>query len=304
MREKKIKFPVQPVYKDYVPTSKFASAVWYGNSIFLVGATYPAVIRYDYIKDTMTYFTEWFNELQKGFKEERDFIFKKVCIDKNILYAPCCRSNSIFEMNLETLGYRIHSLNTSIKGFMAIHKEEDKFWLLPRKGEKVACWNVRAQKVDEYVFLKNGQPYWNFYSDLIEADAEHLILLAGYAGDTLLLDTLKNEAEILDKRLHNVGNISYVGRDKKRIYAFSVSLGLLIVMTDKKIRFRHIYPPQHGENLKNGNAPSILGESVVSMLEDLIGEIDDTRAERLSSVHKSTYGKCIWDHMKMKQEDS
>lgn len=298
VRKREVTELCQSKYIDYCSTKKFSTFAWYENSIFLIGTTYPAIVKYDYVSDTMTYITDWFHEVQKRFTDYKDFIFKKIYVDGKRFFAPCCRSSCVLEFDMETLEYKVHDLDTDVKGFIATCKNKDQFWLIPRIDEKIVCWDPLKEKVEEYVFLKNEAAYMNFYSDLIEADKEHILLLGGGAKDTLLLDTDKKTVEILSERLHNLGPLSYVGYDQSAFYVFSVYFKLLVKIENKKVYFQKIYSPQYCESLEKQTDSCVQKENKINTLEELAGEISSIDINFADKEDRVTCGELIWDYIK------
>lgn len=298
VRKRKIIVPDYSVYEDYDFNKKFSAYAWYENSLFLVGTTYPAIVKYDYITDKAVYIMNWFEELQKRFTEYKDFIFKKICVDGKRFLAPCCRSNCVLEFDMEMLEYKVHILDTDVKGCIAICKNKDKFWLIPRVDEKIICWDILRRKNEEYVFLRNEAARMNFYSDLIESDSEHIILLGGGAEDTLLLDTEKRTVEIINGRLHHLGPLSYVGCDKDAFYVFSVYFKLLIKIENRRVYFRKIYSPQYCDFLEDRTSSFIQWESLWNTLTELEDEITGMDGCFFDKKNKVICGELIWNCIK------
>lgn len=298
VRKREIAPPNQSGYKDYYSDKKFSAYAWHENSIFLIGATYPAIVKYDYAADDMTYFSNWFEQMQEGFGKKADFIFKKICVDEKRIFAPCCRSGSVLEFNMETLAHKIHDLHTTVNGFIAICKNRDKFWVLPRSGEKIICWDGLKGTNKEFTFEKNEAEQMNFYSDLFEFDNGHVILLGGGAKDTLLLDTEDGRTEVLSKRLYGMGPFSYVGKDESVFYVFSVYLRLLIKIQNKRICFQKIYSPEYCNLLEIRTISPIQRESSINTLEELIDELHDRVKTFSDKRNKAVCGELIWNEIK------
>lgn len=298
VRKREIAPPDHSGYKDYYPDKKFSAYAWHGNSIFLIGTTYPAIVKYDYAADNMIYISNWFGQLQRGFAGKTDFIFNKICVDEKRIFAPCCRSSSVLEINMETLEYKIHNLRTEVKGFIAICKNRDKFWLLPRNGEKIICWDILKGTNKQFAFEKNEADQMNFYSDLFEADNGHIILLGGGAKDTLLLNTEDGTAEILNKRLYGLGPFSYAGKDEHVCYVVSLYFRLLIKIQNKKICFQRIYSPKYCNYLESQTVSFIQRESKTNTLEELIDELYDREGNFSGKRSKAVCGETIWNEMK------
>lgn len=285
-------------YEDYISESKFASSAWYQDSLFLIGAAYPAIVQYDTITDTITYHAEWFDEIRKKFKTGKDFIFRKSCVVGNCIFVPCCRSNCVMEFDMKTKEYKIHELDTDVNGFTAICSNKDKFWLIPRKGTKVVCWDVADQTVEEYIFLEYEKESINFYNDLLEEDENHIILLAGAAGATIRLNTEKKSTEKISQRLYNVGVIAYAGRRDNTVYAYSRYSKILILITGRNVSFRKIYYPQCEKETDEKENSVIRYEDNFDSLEDLIDELRESNQKEHLKRDKKSNGNAIWEYIK------
>lgn len=273
VKRKKIMEPELRGYEDYVADSKFASSAWYQDSLFLIGAAYPAIVQYEMLTDTLSYHTEWFTELREHFKAGKDFIFRRTCVAENRIFAPCCRSNCVMEFNMGNGKFEIHELDTAVNGFTAICRNKDKFWLIPRRDEKVICWDKDNHMVEEYIFFKNKEKSINFYNDILEEDENHIILLAGRAGTTCRLNTEKMVMEKMSRRLWDVGAVFFAGKKKDTVYAFGRYSKVLILIKKDKAFFRRIYNPQCGDGVNGMDRSSIRYEDRFDSLEDLIDEL-------------------------------
>lgn len=103
--------------KDY----KTEDIVLYHDYAYIVGASYPAIIRISLQDMSVKYITQPFEELDKRIGDYSNGYFGCVTRQNNDLYAGCCLSGDILKFSLEDEKYEI--ISTDFRGINAVTKK-------------------------------------------------------------------------------------------------------------------------------------------------------------------------------------
>lgn len=112
----------------------------------MVGASYPAIVRYDSTTQRLYYYDEWLDDLKQYFTYEENAIFRKSTVVGKHIYAPCCRGNAVLVFDMETYEYKIHEVGDKGSRFSSICYDGEDFWLAPRSGDNIVRWNEESGK--------------------------------------------------------------------------------------------------------------------------------------------------------------
>lgn len=148
-------------YPYYKMRNKFNEAISYKDGIFMIGCTYPAVIRIDTKNDTIRYYMDWV--------ENHPFVFRKMsAIMENKFYIPSSINNLILEFDMDLYKGKLYKVGQRNQGCWGIYKIEDDFWLSPCKANPILRWNPKTGNVTEYEhypkgFCDNGFAFTGLY---------------------------------------------------------------------------------------------------------------------------------------------
>ncbi|MCL2539055.1 MAG: hypothetical protein FWE66_01820, partial [Oscillospiraceae bacterium] len=87
---------------DNTGRSKFTRAVMYNNSVFLIGFTYPAIVRLNTDNYEISYYDDWVETLDDVTDGENDY-FNHYCVTGNLLALPARSTNSVVIFDMQTL---------------------------------------------------------------------------------------------------------------------------------------------------------------------------------------------------------
>lgn len=113
--------------KVYKKNYKTEDVVLYNDFAYIVGCSYPAIIRISLQDMSVKYITEPFKELDKRIVDYSNGYFDCVTRQNNDLYAGCCLSGDILKFSLEDETYEI--ISTDFKGINAVIETKDKLLL-------------------------------------------------------------------------------------------------------------------------------------------------------------------------------
>lgn len=173
----------------YNSNHKFSAGAIYGKYIFMIGSTYPSVLRINAQTERIDYFDEWVNE--------EPFLFKKsLTIDGSRCYVPSANNNLILCFDMESCVGRLYYVGHSDKGWWSMCKVKNDFWLAPKEAGAIICWNPDTYKMKEYRNYPKGFKDNGFAFTKIYNHGDDIFLIPAYANMGIKI-ALSNE-EISD----------------------------------------------------------------------------------------------------------
>lgn len=113
--------------KMYKENYKTEDIVLYDDYAYIIGCSYPAIIRISMQDMSVKYITQPYKELDKRIKDYSSGYFACVTRQNNYLYAGCCLSGDILKFSLEDETYEI--IRTDFSGINAVMENDDGFLL-------------------------------------------------------------------------------------------------------------------------------------------------------------------------------
>lgn len=127
------------------------------SHVYLVGYSYPAIVKICMDSMEVTYITDWVEEIETYMEDDDNggyFADGCVCVgDKALLSVSC--TNAVLELNLKTESTRLVKLDVPMEGIGGISSADgENIWIVGKKGKtnKACCWNMRTDKIREYSF--------------------------------------------------------------------------------------------------------------------------------------------------------
>ena len=128
------------------------------NYLFLIPNYYPAIVRYDTVKDTVKYIEgnqDVFVFVGTASNGERHF--GGYCAWDGKLYLASPLDNRILVIHAETGEQQIVSLEADgVKGFCTLACDGADIWCLPYEGKTIVRWNPQTGEQREYADLPEG----------------------------------------------------------------------------------------------------------------------------------------------------
>lgn len=133
----------------------FAGAWHAGKYIFLIPKMYPAIVRYDTVKDKLDYL-EGYNSV---FVQNVQGMWRVggQCVWKDFLFLASPTDQRVLAVNIHTLEVQLLSTGAdNQQGCMVMTPEEEGLWLLPFEGTTVVEWNPQSGTHREYADTPEG----------------------------------------------------------------------------------------------------------------------------------------------------
>lgn len=134
---------------------KFCSMFRHGTDVYLLGYSYPAIVRINVKTMETTYITDWVEEVDAGIKEgdsDGYFSYGYAVSGDHVLFPMGCIS-AVLQLDLKTVNTKVIRLKTSMKGIGGLFSQDgDCVWMVGRgKGtNRVVCWDRLKGQIKEF----------------------------------------------------------------------------------------------------------------------------------------------------------
>ena len=130
-------------YRFYKTALKFADAVSYGDYIFFISATYPAVIRMNCRTKVLDYYTDWV--------PDKGFVFRQgTLVRESVFYIPDSAGNAVLKFQMDKCSGQLLHIGVNNHGSWSICEAGNDYWLIPRNKGAFIRWNEDGNILAEY----------------------------------------------------------------------------------------------------------------------------------------------------------
>jgi len=216
MESWKPKDVIERDFENYCQEAKFFSAHCFEKKIFVMPASYPAIIEYQTESGKVVYHKDWIAEIRSVYKSEDDkALFRKTIAVGAKIYAPLCRENAVLIFDMSNNCYEIHEVGDESCRYASICYDGREFWLASRKGSTVVKWDGEANycilnKKD----IQGAEKAEIEYRDIVFWQ-NHVILLPGNRNNLWEIDRSSKvitELDIKYRNYHYIAVCEYSGR--------------------------------------------------------------------------------------------
>lgn len=113
----------------YIESQKFIAIVPYKHYCFLIGRTYPGIIRFDLETGEMMLIDAFVKELVSRNIINNAFFSDGYIMKENCIFLGVACNNNLFRFNLDTFEYAIIAIDCCFKGIGGICSQDDTIWL-------------------------------------------------------------------------------------------------------------------------------------------------------------------------------
>ncbi len=150
-----------PLKQQVEQQGAFCGAIGCGDYLFLIPNRYPAVVRYDTVKDEIRYFEDG-REVFTGMAANGEQRVGGYCVLEGKLYLASPTDNRVLVMDAATGEQRVVSLEAAgMKGCCALVCDGGEIWCLPYEGKTVVRWHPQSGRIQEYRDFPDGLAGWN-----------------------------------------------------------------------------------------------------------------------------------------------
>lgn len=143
------------IYKEAQDGAKFGNMVRYGMDVYLLGFSYPAIVKLNIKSMEVTYITGWVDAVENMIVpgDTNGYFSDGHVIIGNMLIIPLGPVNAVLELDLETDRFRFRKVDIPMERIGGISSaDRENVWIVGkgRKSNRISCWNLKTEKVSEY----------------------------------------------------------------------------------------------------------------------------------------------------------
>lgn len=154
----------------YYKYRKFHNAFVYGNRIFFIGVSYPAIICLDTLNGKIEYFTDWVTDFVRQLKSPSMYLLTSSCQNGSIIVAVSENTNAVLLFDMNTCKTEIHKIGDKATGWVSVCCDGADYWLLPKNGTPIVRWNLAENEITEYsAFPPNFIPVEYYFNKILYA---------------------------------------------------------------------------------------------------------------------------------------
>lgn len=233
---------------DIVPNNlknlcKFRTSIIHNDFVYLIGHYYPAIIKMNVYTMDVFYLTDWVQEIEKKRKLGNQPYLGIGIIQENVAKFPCCCTNLILELDLDTDRAKIHEVPTDIEGFNGICFAENVYWLTARNRCEIVIWDNNTDhteilEVEKRQDSLEGVPF----NPPLLIDKK-LYLFPFWADNAYCIDVSKKRVEKVEELNRVFGSQDNMKETYSKMKSPAVIVDGKIVFVDEKETIWHIYDP-------------------------------------------------------------
>ena len=127
----------------------FTNAFIYKNEAFFIPGTYKAIVKMDLKTLELTYYDDWYENLESDIKSKQRVLFLTSYQEENYILLPFCRGNKILKFSLNDGNSRIIEVPDKSLELMDIICEENIYWLADRNKKSIYQWDIETNHLIE-----------------------------------------------------------------------------------------------------------------------------------------------------------
>ncbi|MPM42951.1 hypothetical protein SDC9_89623 [bioreactor metagenome] len=145
---RRIPFPPPSVRSQvrYNPACSFNAVASHGAYVFFIGASYPAIVRYDTATQETRYFSDWVAPVDKLINNTEYNYFARMSVthDSRHIIAACSNANAVVVLDMETGASVVHEVGTRRCQYSSIAYDGENYWLAPILDGPIVKWNMNS----------------------------------------------------------------------------------------------------------------------------------------------------------------
>ena len=236
--------PLEPLCEGQKNLCKFWTSIAYQEQVYLIGHYYPAIVKMNIHTLETYYLTDWVVPIEKRRRLENSPYLGIGIVRESTAFFPCCCTNLILKMDLETDEITFCEIETQVKGFNGICYLEGKYWLTSRDTPAIVIWDESENRAEtvEVEKRKTCEGKVSFAPSLIYG--KKLYLLPYRAAHAYCIDTSSADKKI--QRLEKLDPLFLLRQGEvfegNMVTTPSLVDGKILFVTQKDMLW-HIYAP-------------------------------------------------------------
>ncbi len=134
-----IQTPSSTSKNPYIEYLKFSIGVIYGEKLYMIPRTYPAIVVFDIKNESIEYEASWIEKINDHIFEGEAFFWADYSISNNELVLACANCDCIVRRSFITNEYSVMHIPNENKGFSGIEIVDNQMFLSSRKDGQIIC---------------------------------------------------------------------------------------------------------------------------------------------------------------------
>lgn len=190
--------------KEFQNEWKFGNAFQYQSDVYMLGYSYPAIIKLNVESMKIEYITEWLKEIDENNIESGDdygYFSEGYAISGDSAFIPVGCMRAVLELNLITSQTKLRKLKVSMKCISGLSSTDgENIWLVG-KGSKtnwVSCWNTQTDSIKEIQLMDIDENLFDpFYAPICMTSK--LFLAPKFASHFYEIDLKTGNIQIIEQ---------------------------------------------------------------------------------------------------------
>lgn len=133
----------------------FVFAIFHECHIYMFPSFHPGILKLNPETSDVDIIDDWINEdFAKCRLSDEPFFRGDYVREGDVIYAPFCNAHAVLEFHLNDGSSTVHDVGA--QGHATIASDGKRFWLGPRKGGGILCWNPAAGESTEHTDFPEG----------------------------------------------------------------------------------------------------------------------------------------------------
>lgn len=172
----------------------------YHNSMFLIGAGYPAIIRLDIENKSCDYIEKPYHDMINRHPDIDFFYFRLHGVQlENNLFLASCLDNYVLKFDMETEGYQWFKIGDDNYAYSEITWDGTSFWLSPRLNCDIVKWDGK-EKTEILPMPPELKSAVDKYAWTACHDGNHVIFPCINYPESIVINPQKNTFEIRNEQ--------------------------------------------------------------------------------------------------------
>ena len=244
-KEKKF-LEIPAIAGNYKRSAKLLAAHLVGDTLYVVGHSYPGIIKIDLLKWKVLLLID-LSQQYGALRDGKDAFRYSKCYNGKIIIPSACE-NRVLILDINSDQYKFEEINVSTSGFASVFMYKDNFVFVPLYEKKLVLWDPN-NKSTKLIEIKDNV----IRNDVNELVYSNAVTLRGYE----IIDPMwMNPIVVFDKSTHEVKIIEIDkitnGYEKNikpirscfvyhsRIYAVSANNGEIFEIDMEKLELKSI----------------------------------------------------------------
>ncbi len=169
----------------YYKKAKFAASCIYNNSLWMLPATFPGILKMNMDTEEITVIDNWVSDKKYYFRNS-------MCKINNRLFFPDAYSNAVIELDMTSGRAEVNFVGKDNRGCSSMCSADGiNIWMAPVYGP-IIKWNYKNDTAEEYSNYPKGFIHKAFDFSKVYSIQNYIYFIPEYGNMAIKFDTKKN----------------------------------------------------------------------------------------------------------------